>query len=72
MKKSGDLRQKIKKVKCTVAECIPRLDLSTISSSSNSIKLVSNLSYFGFPIAVMEGFEWRNSSNDNQDGCYGL
>eukprot|EP00253_Pinus_taeda_P022307 PITA_22307 len=58
--------------KCRVVECIPPLDLSAVSSSSNSTKLVSNLSGFGSPVAVMEGFEHRTSSDDNQDGWSGF
>lgn len=58
--------------KRTVAECIPRLDLSAVSSCTNSIKSVSNLSGFGSPVAVMEGFEHRTFSDDNQDGCSGF
>lgn len=58
--------------KRTVAECIPQLDLSAVSSCSNSIKSVSNLSGFGSPVAVMEGFEHRTFSDDNQDGCSGF
>lgn len=58
--------------KRTVAECIPRLDLSAVGSSSNSVKLVSDLSGFGSPVAVMEGFERTTSSDDNHDVCSGF
>jgi hypothetical protein len=57
--------------KRAVAEFIPRLDLSSVGSSFNSINLFPNHSGFGSPITVIPGSEHRTSSDD-QDGCSGF